>query len=114
MPTGLNWTELLFHEPGLFHWLPICPLYCSEKVWTVEATAAKRKAEKEKRETDKAAKVKRMRDEILARAPHHADADVAADLQPGNAVFQALDGQFLTIHTAQQQAQQQQVAATEN
>merc|ERR1711998_23766 len=70
-----------------------------KKVWTVEATAAKGK---------------RMRDEILARAPHHADADVAADLQPGNAVFQALDGQFLTIHTAQQQAQQQQVAATEN
>ena len=85
-----------------------------KKVWTVEATAEKRKAEKEKRETDKAAKVKRMRDEILARAPHHADADVAADLQPGNAVLQALDGQFLTLHTAQQQAQQQQVAATEN
>ena len=31
-----------------------------------------------------------------------------------HAVLQALDGMFLTLHTAQQQAQQQQVVATDN
>ena len=47
-------------------------------------------------------------------ADAHHEAFFPTDLQPGNAVLQALDGMFLTLHTAQQQAQQQQVAATEN
>ena len=82
-----------------------------KKIWTDQDTKAKREADKRKRESDKAAKVQKIRGEILGTAPHRTAATIVTPEQAlPMGVQDALDDQFLTI-VQQQQQQQQQLAA---
>ena len=82
-----------------------------KKIWTDQDTKAKREADKRKRESDKAAKVQKIRGEILGTAPHRTAATTVTPEQAlPMGVQDALDDQFLTI-VQQQQQQQQQLAA---